>query len=117
MSEPNDIQMYAMVELFGHAKIAGLVTEQVIAGQSFLRVDPPPLPGIPSFTRFFGPSAVYSLTPVSQDVAEAMAKVIQIKPVETYYLPASSSTSEDEDDDEEEEGDEDGSWAALANAP
>lgn len=27
-------EMYALVELFGHQKIAGLVSEQVVAGQA-----------------------------------------------------------------------------------
>lgn len=37
---------WAIVELFGHARIAGRVTEQVIAGQGFIRADVPLLPEI-----------------------------------------------------------------------
>jgi hypothetical protein len=32
---------WAIVELFGHNQLAGLVTEQTIAGQSFIRIDVP----------------------------------------------------------------------------
>ena len=36
---------WAIVEIFGHQRIAGFLSEQTIGGQSFVRVDVPDLPG------------------------------------------------------------------------
>ena len=37
-------EQWAIVEIFGHQRIAGKVTEQTIGGCSFVRVDVPALP-------------------------------------------------------------------------
>lgn len=52
---------WCLVELFGHQKIVGKVTEATMAGGAFLRVDVPAFNGSPAFTRFYGPSAIYSI--------------------------------------------------------
>lgn len=38
-------EQFAVVELFGHQIIAGKVSEQVIGGQGFVRVDVPAIEG------------------------------------------------------------------------
>lgn len=81
---------WAIVELFGHQRIAGKVTEETFAGGTFLRVDVPEVTGPHStskpFTRFYGPSAIYSLTPTSEEVARLAALQLQADPV-TVYIP------------------------------
>ena len=60
------LDTWAVCELFGHAKIAGRVSEHTIAGGAFLRVDVPAVDGAngqQAFTRFFGVGAVYAITP------------------------------------------------------
>lgn len=47
-------ESWAIVELFGHQKIAGRVAEQQIAGTVMLRVDVPEADGQAGFTRFYG---------------------------------------------------------------
>lgn len=42
---------WAIVELFGHSKIAGEISEQTIAGGPFLRVDVPETERESAFTR------------------------------------------------------------------
>jgi hypothetical protein len=81
---------FAIVELFGHARIAGRVSEQVIAGAGMLRVDVPDLPATkygpaqPGFTRLFGPGAIYSITPVSEEIAMRAAQSMRVAPVNIY---------------------------------
>ncbi len=87
---------WALVELFGHARIAGRVTEQQIGGASFIRVDVPDIEvrareqvvhkrvkvdHREGFTRFFGASAIYSISPCSEEVARLAAAQIQAEPV------------------------------------
>lgn len=78
---------HCIVELFGRVKIAGRVTEQVIAGQGFVRVDVPTTKRQPAFTRMFGAGAIYSITPVSAEIAQAAAEQLWIEPVTVYIAP------------------------------
>lgn len=77
---------WAIVELFGHQQIAGEISEQTIAGGSFLRVDVPGSEGEEGFTRFFGASAVYSITPVMEEVGRAATARLAVRPVTVWGL-------------------------------
>lgn len=100
MSEQSKFENHCIVELFGHQKIAGLVTEQLIAGQGFVRVDVPATKHHPAYTRLFGPSAIYSITPVTEEIAQAMQETIYAAPVTSYQIEAHTGRKEYEDDDE-----------------
>lgn len=80
---PN-FEMWAVVELFGHNKLAGKVTTQTIAGQEFIRIDVPTAKGIPEFTKYHLPSAIYGMTPVNEEYAKHMASLIAAKPINDY---------------------------------
>jgi DNA polymerase-3 subunit epsilon len=84
MSEKFD--MHCVVELFGHQKIAGKVTEQAIGGATFIRVDVPKTTKREGFTRFYGAGAIYSITPVDEKVAAAMAESLEVEPVSEWTL-------------------------------
>jgi hypothetical protein len=105
--------VWAIVELFGHARIAGRVCEQVIAGQGFLRVDVPLLPenkyhpAQQGFTRLYGPGAIYSITPVSMDVAIQAASSMRVNQVNVYMtVPMLEAETEGDEDEEDREFDE-----------
>ena len=95
MSE-NTFDTFAIVELFGHARIAGRVSEQVIAGQGFVRVDVPANEQYPAFTRMYGTGAIYSITPVDESIARAAAAGMRERPV-MIYIPALPRLDEYED--------------------
>jgi hypothetical protein len=84
--EQQKFEIPAIVELFGHGRIAGLVTEQQIAGAGFIRVDVPETKDQKAFTRFLNPSAIYALNPVTPEVMMAMAGRINIKPIELWDI-------------------------------
>jgi hypothetical protein len=75
---------WALVELFGHSQLSGLVTEQTIAGTAFVRIDVPATAKCPAFTKYHLPTAVYGLTPVGEDYAKRMAERISAKPINDY---------------------------------
>jgi len=80
---------WALVELFGHARIVGRVTEATIAGGAFIRVDVPNKDGSEIvFTRFFGPTAIYSMSPISKEMALHLAAQQDAAPVKRYEMPA-----------------------------
>lgn len=78
---------WCLVELFGHARIAGRVTEQTIGGCSFVRVDVPPVNDQPAFTKLYGNAAIYAISPVTEEIAVAAAKSYCSAPVSPYDIP------------------------------
>lgn len=80
-------ECWALVELYGHQRIVGRVSEATIGGCSFIRVDVPTLEGVAGFTRYFGNNAIYSLSPVSEGIAMDLVKTCRCVPVQTYELP------------------------------
>lgn len=78
--------LWCIVELFGHSKIAGRCTEQNIAGTNMLRVDVPETPNQPAFTRLFGSSAIYAINPVDELTARYTAERLQVQPIESWNV-------------------------------
>ena len=78
---------WALVELFGHQRIVGKVSEATLAGGAFLRVDVPGFNGEKAFTRFYGPSAIYSLSPVDETIARGLMERYRNEPVSRFELP------------------------------
>ena len=87
MPEKNLIEGSAIVELMGHNVIAGAVSEVTIAGVAFLRVDVPEVDGSPAFTKFFGGSAIYAITPTDEATARQAAARLAVRPVNVWVVP------------------------------
>ncbi len=100
----NTFDNWCIVELFGHNQIAGRVTEQVIAGQGFIRVDVPATKDQQPFTRMFGPGAIYSIIPTTENVVTAFVARNVGAPIQPYQLqipqlPEHVHFMDDEDED------------------
>lgn len=67
------IDTWAVVEIMGHKRIAGRVTEEPIAGTNMLRIDVPEVDGRPAYTVYHGGSAIYGITPCSEELARRAA--------------------------------------------
>lgn len=91
MSEP--FNQWCIVEVMGHSKYAGLVTEQAIGGCNFVRVDVPEIVGDshteprPAFTKLLGQGSIFSITPTSEQVAREAAKSFRSRQFEVFDLP------------------------------
>lgn len=75
---------WAIVDVMGHQRYVGRVTEQVIAGQGFVRVDVPATEKDGEWSKLIGTSSIYAITPVSEDVARGMAEKRKDIPVKVY---------------------------------
>ena len=82
--EQEKFDLWCVVELFGHSRIAGRCTEQNVAGTNMLRVDVPDTSNQPGFTRFLSSGARYAINPVSEGVARQIAENLQIQPVNIW---------------------------------
>lgn len=92
MTQPSTFAEWCIVELMGHRRLGGYVTEATIAGEGFLRVEVPGPAGEPIATQFFRPGSVYALTPVTEAMARAVAASNQPQPVSRWELPAPCPT-------------------------
>jgi len=83
--ETTEVGFWGILELMGHVKIAGYVTEEERFGSKVGRIDIP-MPDGTAVTQFFGGSAIYRLTPATEAVARRYAVVNAPRPVSVYDL-------------------------------
>lgn len=101
------IDSWAILELMGHVKLAGKVTEETHFGTVLGRIEIPLEDG--SFiTQMFGGSSVYRLTPCTEQIARVVARANKPQPVSVYDLkallpPATEVGARDIEDDDEME--------------
>jgi len=69
MEEQNQNEMWAVVELMGHGRTAGIIRASDLGG--LLRVDVPIENGYR--TEYYGAAAIYSIKVVSEEIARAYA--------------------------------------------
>lgn len=112
MSEEKGFEGWVLLELFGHRKLAGYLTEVEVAGAGMLRLDIPDTNEGIYATQYYNPSAVYGMTPTTEETARRLGAVKFAPPVERWELPSATEnsrqpylyeTDEEEDQDEEEE--------------
>lgn len=79
-------ESWAIVELFGKTRMAGLVTECSIGGAGFVRVDVPECDGQAAFTRYLGPSSIFAINPCTEELARAAAGRYRPEPIHAYEI-------------------------------
>jgi hypothetical protein len=129
---------WAIVEVFGHQRYAGYVTTAAFGQAVLFRVDVPPLeerdrvtkhyewiedrqlpPGatvkeaaVQGYTKYFGPGAIYAMTPCTEQVAVKAVESMQARRVTAVALPEDAgrliaapvtSDAEDAEDAEDDE--------------
>lgn len=78
---------WAIVELMGHRKLSGRVSEVEQFGTKMLRID---IPGDADdyATQLYGGGAIYCVTPTTEKTARAFAARFRPEPVTRWELPA-----------------------------
>ena len=112
MSDTNEFKQWCIVEIFGHQVIAGMVSEQQIGGQAFVRVDVPAIEGRDAYTKLFGAGAIYAITPTDEATCKKAVASMNKPPIAEYIFrptvniegprqPQLLGVSGDPDDDDE----------------
>jgi hypothetical protein len=101
MNEQTKLETWALVELMGHSRIVGKLSEHVLGANVFLRVDVPGHGDQPAMTKFFSPSAIYAITPIDEKLAMEQITQWDPKPVAILQSPllAEKVVSDDYDDE------------------
>ena len=114
---------WAIVEVMGHNRYAGYVSQEVFAGVAFVRVDVPETTRLLPFTKLVGPSSIFGITPCTEEVARKAAEdfwstphnlidISKPRAIDTPAIAAADPTEphdpwEHFDDDEEDDDRED----------
>lgn len=75
---------WAIVELMGRKVVAGYAAKSEFLGKPMLRVDVPQTSAFDAYTQFYGESAIYCVTIVSEQVARTVAESHKINPISVY---------------------------------
>jgi hypothetical protein len=140
MDKDKPFESWAIVEVMGHKRLAGFVSEQAVGGASFIRVDVPEAEvpslygrdaGTPEklagFTQLLGAASIYAITPCTEEVAKRAVASFRARPVQHLdlspprALPAPATDEDGEavetldrprghDVNDDFEDDDDGEW-------
>lgn len=84
MTEPTTLDTWGILEIMGHVRLAGRISEQTIGGTAFVRIDVPEIGDRPSFSKLYGAGSIYSISPTTEDIARSVAETIQADPISPY---------------------------------
>lgn len=98
-----ELSGYALVEIFGHVRIVGWLTQQAFGSAVLFRIDVPDMTQDgkvvrKGFTRYFGVGSIYSITPIDAETMKELLPSISGAPARPYSI-SSSSSRYDEDKD------------------
>lgn len=97
--ERQGLEGWVILELMGHRRLAGHVTETTVAGAPMLRIDIP-RGERETLTQFYGGSAIYCITPCSEELARRVAaSTVFAGPVHEYELRLTPGGNRDEHED------------------
>lgn len=109
-------EIWALVEMMGHQRIVGRVSQDTSLGPALTRVDVPAVAGMPAFSKLLGAASIYAVTPLEEETALHMAASLQAQPLEEWSArrlvenmdraraPQLAFDQADEDDDDHDDG-------------
>jgi len=107
-----NIDCWALVEIFGHTKVAGRVTTRKVGVNVMIQVDVPKDESEFSHSQLFGPAAIFSINPTTETWCRRWAKAaLNYNHSPLPYIPAEPKQVEDgagEVDEDDYDGPPDG---------
>ena len=85
-TDAGTLDTWAILELFGHKRLAGKISEHVLGSSALIRCDVPATETLnadgtkretAAYSKLVGPGAIYCITPCSEEVARLAAKQIE----------------------------------------
>jgi len=83
-ADKDSLDTWAILELMGHRKLAGRVTEEEHFGVLLVRIDVPKNDTM--ITQFYDRNTIYCITPTTEEIVRAFAAKAQPKPIYRYEL-------------------------------
>lgn len=79
--------IWGIIEIMGHTKLAGRISEASIGGIPMVRVDVPKIKDVQGFTRYYGKDSIFSIMPCEERMARLAAEHIQEPPIAAVHIP------------------------------
>lgn len=92
---------WAILELMGHRRLAGRIRQIEQYGQAMLQIDvPTPVEGNEEkwTTQFYSGSAIYCVTPTTEEIARGVAMRAQPTPAHLFELGMREPSDDDPED-------------------
>lgn len=88
------IEGWAILELMGHRRLGGYISEATAAGALMVRIDVPHPQklGESAATQFYNPTAIYAITPTTEETARAIARGAP-EPISRWDLRAQEAST------------------------
>jgi hypothetical protein len=84
-------ELWAIVEVMGHAQYAGRLSEYSALGIPLVRVEVPETDGQAAFDKLLGATAIFRITPCTEEVARAAARALKVHPLSIVAFPSAPS--------------------------
>ena len=98
---------WAILELMGHRRLGGRISEARVGGAGFIRIDVPGEADQVLLTQFYAPQAIYCVTPTTEAGARRVAGEMWPKPATLLGLPDRSVVPDDDPDDDADDDEND----------
>jgi len=85
-TQTEKFESWVKLELMGRKVLIGKASEVLIAGAPLLRIDVPASGDMPAYTQMYGASAIYCITPITEEVAMRAAPNYNVEPISKYEL-------------------------------
>jgi len=80
-------ETWAVVEVMGHSRYAGRISQHTALGGAMIRVEVPALDGIPPFEKILSPQAIFAITPCTEALAREAANRFRSRPFTLLDMP------------------------------
>lgn len=83
-------ELWGIVEVMGHARYAGRISEYTALGVPLVRVEIPANAEdqVPAHERLLGASSIFRITPTTEAVARSVARQCADRPLSVWDFPA-----------------------------
>ena len=85
-TQTEKFESWVKLELMGRKVLIGKASEVLIAGAPLLRIDVPASGDMPAYTQMYGASAIYCITPITEEVAMRAAPNYNVEPISKFEL-------------------------------
>lgn len=87
---------WAIVEVMGHSKFAGEISEHKLGTNVMIRIDVPAVGELKAFTKMIAPQALFAITPCDEATARAAAQEFRSVPLYLYSVVRGLPTPDDD---------------------
>lgn len=86
MEQTEQFETWALIEIMGHTKVAGMARTKTFGSTVMLQVDIPETTTQPAFTKMYSMSSIFSITPVTEELAIMHAEAYKVHAVTEYSV-------------------------------